>query len=230
MVDDALRTSASHVLLEPEAAADLDSDVIALSDDVEHHLRRVLRLRDGERVSVTDGVGCWRIAVVDQSSSGLALRAIGPVSERVAAPNFTLVTAIPKGDRVDWLVQKTVEVGVGRIVFVHAERSSVRWKPERARTQLARLQRIADESTRQSRRVWRTSIEGPRDALDVLPTAAVAEPGGAPLADDDTVAIGPEGGWTEAELACSTRCVSLGDNVLRVETAGVAATTLRMIQ
>ncbi len=73
---------------------------------------------------------------------------------------------MPKGDRLDWLVQKVTELGVDRIVLLHAERSVVRWKPERAAAQLDRLQRIADEACRQSRRVWRVAIDEPVDAVD----------------------------------------------------------------
>ncbi len=153
--------------------------LIVPPDDVEHHLRRVLRVRDGDSIAVTDGAGRWRMAVVRLSGSSLTLEAVGAVTVDDRPEPFTLATAMPKGDRLDWLVQKTVELGVDRIVLLHAERSTVRWKADRAEKQLVRLRRIADESTRQSRRVWRTEIDGPVDADEVLPLAAVAEPGAA---------------------------------------------------
>jgi len=144
---------------------------------------------------------------------------------------FTLATAMPKGDRLDWLVQKAAELGVDRIVLLHAERSTVRWKADRAAKQLVRLRRIADESTRQSRRVWRTEIDGPVVAHEMLPLAAVAEPGSVgAVGVESMIAIGPEGGWTDDELARSPRRIGLGDSVLRVETAAIAATTLRLIR
>lgn len=218
------------MLLDEADAGLLDLDSITPPDAVEHHLRRVLRVRDGESLAVTDGAGRWRMTVARTSGSSLTLDAVGvPVLEERPDP-FTLATAMPKGDRLDWLVQKTVELGVARIVLLHAERSTVRWKPARAEQQLTRLRRIADESTRQSRRVWRTAIDGPQAALEVLASAAIAEPGEAGSARGEAmIAIGPEGGWTEGELACSTRRIGLGDTVLRVETAAVAATTLRLI-
>ncbi|MGA9276027.1 RsmE family RNA methyltransferase [Ilumatobacter sp.] len=224
MADDRRRAS-SHVLL-----GDIGGQMIALDDDVEHHLRRVLRLRDGDDVSVTDGAGSWRMSRVRLSGSTLSLEAVGEIVVEERSDRFTLATAIPKGDRVDWLVQKTVEIGVDRIVFVDAERSAVRWKPDRAVKQLTRLRRIADESTRQSRRVWRTEIDGPVPAAELLGDAVIAEPGGAPVrGDEPLVAIGPEGGWTESELALSPRRVGLGSNILRVETAAVAVATLRVL-
>jgi len=223
---DDLRSSATHVLI-PDPAG-LDSALVDIDGDVEHHLRRVLRLRGGERVSVTDGAGRWRMCVVVDGPN-FALEATSPVVTGCDRQGFTVASAIPKGDRVDWLVQKTTELGADRILLLHAERSAVRWKAERAGKQIVRLQRIADEALRQSRRVWRCSVEGPVAALEVLAAASVAEPGGEPLrGDESSVAIGPEGGWSPDELECAGRRVSIGPNILRTETAAVAATTLRM--
>lgn len=222
-----LRASATHVLLGD--AAGLDLARIAIDDDVEHHLRRVLRLRDGERVSVTDGAGRWRMSVV-VGGAHLALEATSEIVTLPEPDRFTLATAIPKGDRVDWLVQKVTELGADRVLLVHAERSSVRWKPDRAAKQVIRLQRIADEALRQSRRVWRCTVEGPVDAAEVLGGAAVAEPGGVAISGNEPlIAIGPEGGWTEEELNSAEKWVTIGSNILRTETAAVAATTLRMV-
>jgi 16S rRNA (uracil1498-N3)-methyltransferase len=219
------RRAAAHVLLDTASSADLDATVIVPDTRTDHHLRRVLRLAGGAVVSVTDGAGRWRLTEV--APSGLAA-----TSDVVADPRdrtLTIAAAIPKGDRLDWMVQKCTELGADRIVLLDAERSVVRWKADRAARQLARVQRIADEATRQSRRVWRTEVSGPVPALDVLPTACAAEPGGRPvraLGDVDVVAIGPEGGWSDDELAAARATVDLGPHVLRVETAALAATTL----
>lgn len=225
---EALRRSSTHVLLPADSSAMLGLDVISLDDDVEHHMRRVLRLRDGEPVSVTDGAGRWRPCVARLGGT-LLLEALGPVESQPAPDRFTIATAIPKGDRVDWLVQKVTELGADRVVLMHAERSAVRWKGERGVKQLTRLQRIADEAVRQSRRVWRCSVEGPASALDLLCDAAVAEPGGRSIERSDAlIAIGPEGGWSDAEIERARDRVTVGANILRTETAAAAATTLRM--
>ncbi len=223
---DDLRSSSTHVLL--PVASRLDQAHVDIDSDVEHHLRRVLRLRDGESVSVTDGAGRWRMCVV-VAGPQIVLEAASEIVADSQRSGFTIASAIPKGDRVDWLVQKTTELGADRILLLHAERSVIRWKPERAAKQVLRLQRIADEALRQSRRVWRCVVEGPTLAVDVLDGAAVAEPGGEPLRGNESmVAIGPEGGWADSELECAPRRVSIGENILRTETAAVAATTLRM--
>lgn len=224
------RRSSTHVLLTPGDAANLELDEITLDDETGHHLSRVLRLRDGESVSVTDGAGHWRMTDFGSIGSLVVLRSSSAVVTEPSPSHFTLATAIPKGDRVDWLVQKTVELGVDRIIFLHAERSTVRWKAERAVKQVARLQRIADEATRQSRRVWRTDVSGPLSAADILDGATVAEPGGEMIRGDESlIAVGPEGGWTADEMERASRSVQVGANILRVETAAVAVTTLRMV-
>jgi 16S rRNA (uracil1498-N3)-methyltransferase len=134
---------------------------------------------------------------------------------------------MPKGDRLDWLVQKVTELGVDRLVLLHCDRSVVRWKDDRRDGQLARLQRIADEACRQSRRVWRLRLDGPVDAAAVLAEYVVAEPGGRPLtASDRVVAVGPEGGWSDRELLLARDRASLGDTILRTETAAISAATL----
>jgi len=233
--DDARRRAAAHVLV---GDADLDGSIVVLPDDVEHHLRRVMRLRDGEVVSVTDGGGRWRMAVVravqgtqrGAASGTIALETTSDVVRAERSAPFTIASAIPKGDRVDWLVQKASELGVDAVVLLHADRSSTTWKPERAEKQIARLQRIADEAMRQSRRVWRTTVSGPRDARDVLPRAAIAEPGAAPMSGHESVvAIGPEGGWSPDEILTAQKSIGLGANILRIETAVVVASTLRTV-
>ena len=215
-MDEALRRSAAHVLVADVAAPALDAPQA-------HHLSRVLRLRGGAVVTVTDGAGRWRECQwVD--------RALTPSGEVVTTPaprEVTVAVAPPKGDRLDWLVQKVTEVGVTRLVLLAAERSVVRWDVERAARQLDRLGRIAAEAAMQSRRVWLPDVVGPVPAADVLATSAVAEPGGRPLtAGDRSIAIGPEGGWSPAELVQAADRVSLGEHVLRVETAAIVAATL----
>ena len=221
-----LRSTSAHLFVEPQQ---LDADgPLELSDDNEHHLRRVLRLRDGEVVSVSDGDGRWRLTSVVLTPDSLFL---DPTSEVFVdhrqRGSLEIAVAIPKGDRLDWLVQKVTELGADRIVLLHAERSIVRWKPDRAAKQLERLQRIADEACRQSRRVHRLRVDGPVEAHTVLASYVVAEPGGRRIAPGDrSVAIGPEGGWSQNELNAALDRVDLGVNILRTETAAAAITTL----
>lgn len=208
-----LRRSAAHVLVD-------DVESPELSDAAAHHLIRVLRVGERDSVTVTDGHGQWRTCHL----TGATLRASGRVVvERAHIPS-TIAVAIPKHDRPEWIVQKATELGIGRIVFLHAERSVVRWDGDRAARHVARLARVAAEAAMQSRQVWVPELAGPVPAAEVLAGGVAAEPGGRSVtAADRLIAIGPEGGWTPDELALAADLVSLGDTVLRVETAALVA-------
>jgi 16S rRNA (uracil1498-N3)-methyltransferase len=214
VTSEVLRGAAAHVLVD-------DVDAPALSDDDLHHVFRVLRTRPGEIVTITDGAGRWRAC---RAGDGM-LEAIGEVHTIVRRrPSLTVACTIPKHDRPEWIVQKLTELGVDRIVLLHAERSVVRWNDDRADRHVAKLRRVAAEALQQSRGIWLPEVTGPRTAIDVLPTAAAAEPGAPPIgAEHTTVAIGPEGGWSPDELAAAATTVSIGDTVLRVETAALVA-------
>lgn len=217
-MNEALRRAAAHVVV-----ADVGDPV--LSDRTAHHLFRVLRVRDGETVTVTDGAGAWRPC---RAASGVLVPDGDVVVEPAPWPPVELYVAIPKQDRPDWVVQKSTELGVDRLVLLHAERSVVRWEPERAARRLDKLRNVALEASMQSRRVWVPVVEGVMPAIDVLTGTpgglAVAEPGGRdPRPGDHRLAIGPEGGWSPPELAAAADRVDLGSHVLRVETAALAA-------
>jgi 16S rRNA (uracil1498-N3)-methyltransferase len=209
-----LRRAAAHVLV-----GDVDAPVI--DDASSHHVFRVLRVRDGDSITITDGQGRWRPC----RASATALVPVGEASGVAARSQpCTVAFAIPKSDRPEWIVQKLTELGVDRIVLLHAERSVVRWDADRAERHLSKLRRVAVEALQQSRGVWLPSIMGPIPAREVLPELVVAEPGGRSIASGDRrVAIGPEGGWSDEELALATDRVTLGDRVLRVETAALTA-------
>ncbi len=211
---ESLRGAAAHVLVD-------DVGTPMLDDASAHHLFRVLRVRDGEVVTVTDGAGSWRAC---RAAGGLIEPDGEPQHEAAAENPLTIAVAIPKQDRPEWIVQKLTELGVDRVVMLHAERSVVRWEGDRANKHVAKLQRVAREALQQSRRVWLPKVEGPVAAIDLLPGAVAAEPGGRRLvADDRLIAIGPEGGWSPAELEAASARVALGPHVLRVETAALAA-------
>lgn len=209
-----LRRASAHVLVD-------DVELPALSDAESHHVFRVLRVRDGETVTVTDGAGRWRTC----AALGGTLAPTGEVrSEERRATPLSVAFAIPKQDRPEWIVQKLTELGVDRIMPIHAERSVVRWSDDRARKHVDKLRRVATEALQQSRGVWLPEVTEPVDAIDVLPIAAAAEPGARPIGPEDTmVAIGPEGGWSMSEIEAAATTVSMGSTVLRVETAAIVA-------
>ncbi|MCA1690939.1 MAG: 16S rRNA (uracil(1498)-N(3))-methyltransferase [Actinobacteria bacterium] len=207
--------------------ADLDRPELSSSD--RHHLERVLRLRPGDPVTVSDGRGRWRPcrfgpgATVDQPGE--------TVQESRPQPQVTVAFALTKGERPEWTVQKLTELGVDRIVPFVAERSVVRWDVHRAATQSERWRRIAREAASQSCRTWLPDVE------DIGTFAEVASRPGAALAAMDgrppslahpLMLVGPEGGWSTGELATAAALprIVLGSQVLRAETAAVTAGAL----
>jgi 16S rRNA (uracil1498-N3)-methyltransferase len=212
-----LRHSAAHVFV-------TDLDAPALEESDEHHLRRVLRIRPDDVVTISDGVGRWTTTRL--TAAGLEPDGVVMTEERPRP--VEVWSAIPKGDRPEWIVQKLTELGLTRIGFVHCARSVVRWDADRAERQIDRLRRVAREAAMQSRRVWLPEVVGPVPVAELDPTGlAFADPDGAPLdAPVNRVAVGPEGGFTPEELAAAPATASVGALVLRVETAAIAAGVL----
>lgn len=214
--------AAAHVFVD-------DLDTPELSGDDLHHMQRVLRLRPGELVTVSDGVGGWRSCRLGPAG------ALDPDGERqTLAPPVPVVTvafALTKGERPEWAVQKLTEVGVDRILPYIGANTVVRWDPAKAAHQLERLRAVARAAAMQSRRAWLPAV-GPvssfREAVAAAgPAAAMAHPGGAaPTLARPAVLVGPEGGFTDAELSVGLPTVDLGPTVLRAETAAVAAGVL----
>jgi 16S rRNA (uracil1498-N3)-methyltransferase len=212
-----LRNAAAHVFV-----ADLTAPELSAED--RHHLERVLRLRPGEDVTVSDGEGRWRLC---HFAGRLQPAGDIHVDER-SSPPVTIGVALTKGERLDWAVQKLTELGVDAIVPFAAARSVVRWDPDRAGQHVERLRRIARQAAMQSRRTWLPTLDDLCSFADVTAATgvALAEPGGDPPSlARPVVLVGPEGGWSAEEVGAAPQ-VDLGPTVLRAETAAVAAGTL----
>lgn len=212
---DLRRQPGPHVFVE-----DLTDPV--LDDADRHHLSRALRVRDGDPITASDGRGSWRRLVF-----GPTLRTDGRVVTVDPPPSsVSLAVALTKSGKPELVVQKATELGVDRIVFFHADRSVARWDAAKRDRALARLTRVAREAAMQSRRVRLPELEFVADLAAVEPPAELvrADFGGEPLGPEHRlVAIGPEGGWSEAEAALAPATVDLGPTVLRAETAALAA-------
>ena len=216
-----LRQSAAHVFVD-----DLLQPV--LNDNDESHLRKSLRLRSGESVSVSDGAGSWRMS---QWSGTHELELAGEIQTEIAPTPLVSVAVSPvKGDRTDYAVEKLVEVGIDKIiVLAPMRRSVVRWDRDKTEHHLDRLRRIARGAAMQSRRVFLPEVVGAMSLADVaaMPGAVFAEPGGTtPIGECGVVVIGPEGGFDDDELTLAKGTVDLGPAILRAETAAIVAGTL----
>lgn len=194
------------------------SDPAELSAEESRHAVKALRLAAGDRVTVFDPHETWsgEIASIE---GRVRIRLL----EKLARPllrKVTVAAAVPKGGRLDWMVEKLAELGVAEFVPVRFARSVA----EAGAAKRSRLEKLALAAAKQSGApVMRIGAE--RRIDEIAADAALALPGSEqPLAaGEGTVVIGPEGGLTPAEEARFARRVSLGPTVLRIETAAVVA-------
>ncbi len=202
-----------------------DLHVPSLSEEDRHHLERVRRLRNGDPISVTDGRGSWRWC-----RFGPELEPDGEIGcAEVPAPAVTVAFALVKGEKPELVVQKLTELGVDRILPFVAARSVVHWDEAKIARNTSRLRRVSVEAAMQSRRIWIPVVEELCSFEDVvsLPGMVAADrEGDAPSLGAASIMIGPEGGWSDQERSLIGATVSLGEGVLRAETAAIAAGAL----
>jgi 16S rRNA (uracil1498-N3)-methyltransferase len=235
-------------------ADEVVGNTAALLGDHALHLSRVLRVRVGQEFDISiaaDGHSEIRRGTITAISDHRVEFALGNQIDQSSdsISQIALVLAIFKFDRMEWAIEKCTEIGVGRIIPLIARRSDAHLVAASAK-RVERWQRIAREAAEQSRRAAPPEIMLPvklRDLDQALPTAAtirvvltetLAESQEARLTeilqssstDEATLAIGPEGGWTEDELAwfhdAGWIAASLGPTILRAETAAIVASAL----
>ncbi|MCK0512138.1 16S rRNA (uracil(1498)-N(3))-methyltransferase [Aromatoleum buckelii] len=218
-----------------------DSGEIELPDALAHHALRVLRLRDGDPLVLFDGRGGELVARLQvRGRDAFAVRGEHHALERESPLSLVLVQALASGEKMDWIVQKAVELGVSALVPVHAERSVLKLSGDRAQKRVAHWRQVAISACEQSGRNRVPEIEPITGLREYLASSAAAASRFvltpvdgrrlASLARPEAalhLLVGPEGGWSDDELAMcqAAGCVpvGLGPRVLRTETAGLAA-------
>ena len=226
--DRPVRHGPDRLLVDSDAHVFVDDlDLPALDETDLHHLSRVLRLRPGTSITVSDGQGRWRPA----RFTGLTHADIDGETriEPSVAAGVTIGFSLLKGDRNELVVQKLTEIGAECIVPMTTQRTIVHWDAARASHQISRLRRVAREAAMQSRRVFLPIIEDltPFERAAVREGAALAVAGSTPLGPETTtVLVGPEGGWSPSELGFGMPRVGLGPNILRAETGSIVACAL----
>lgn len=225
----------------------LQQDLLTLEGEAAHHLLHVLRAHEGTEVGAFDGAGRTRLYhVISRNETSLTLEAKQPVfSAADPAVKTVLFACIPKGDRMDWMLEKATELGVNTIIPVMSERTVVRLDGKQAEKKRDRWQRIVEAASRQCGATYIPEVLPPvpfsqtlqqMQACTTLIVAALI-PTAKPLKPVlDTLDpckkgqvwgwwCGPEGDFTQAEmqtiLDCGAIPVTLGPLILRAETAAI---------
>ncbi|MGA2204280.1 MAG: RsmE family RNA methyltransferase [Terriglobales bacterium] len=241
-------------------ADEVTGDTAALVGEHAAHLARVLRAEIGQEFDIATGEEIRRGTITTISYDRIEF-ALGkkqyrtPRSKPFDAPKITLALAIFKFDRMEWAIEKCTEIGVARIIPVIARRSDAHLAAAAVKRH-ERWQRIVRQAAEQSRRAAPPEITAPvklkdLDDAGVLPESVqtrvvLAESlvgseedirlreilGSRSTEVEVALAVGPEGGWADGELAwfyeMGWAAASLGDTVLRAETAAIVATALAL--
>lgn len=230
-------------VVEPER---LRGGTVTLDGPEGRHAVSVRRLRVGEEVVLTDGLGTGAYGVVAavEGKDRLEVTVTQVRTEPGPRPRITVVQALPKGDRGELAVETMTETGVDAIVPWAAARCVTQWRGERGAKALAKWRSTAREAGKQSRRLRFPEVADlmtTRQVAGLLGGAAFAavlhEEGTEPLAraalpdsGDIVLVVGPEGGVAPDEIdafaGAGAKPYRLGPSVLRTSTAGVAATAL----
>ena len=228
--------------------------MVELARDTASHLAKVLRARSGDEIVLFNGDGREYLGAIEAVRGSRVSAAIGAARavDRESSFPITLVQCVPRGDRMDFIVQKATELGVARIVPVLSQRSVVRLDAAQAASKQAHWRAVAVSACEQCGRNRLPAVEAPQPLLSYLggleppglsgeflrlvlepERASQASPAAQPLdivataATGAQIAIGPEGGFAPEELEAFDLSafgrLGLGPRVLRTETAAIAA-------
>ncbi|MCK9195084.1 MAG: 16S rRNA (uracil(1498)-N(3))-methyltransferase [Nevskia sp.] len=213
---------------------------LTLPEAAARHVAQVLRMRAGEALTLFNGGGGEYDAVIETAERRVVSVRVGELRQidRESMLAVTLAQCVSKGERMDYTIQKAVELGVTTIIPLLSARSVVKLDGERWEKKLEHWRGIAVSACEQSGRTRIPTVLVPQklahwlDAPDgsprlvLAPTAAVSLTA-VPAAAAVSLLVGPEGGLSDEEIAAALRsgctAITLGPRVLRTETAGVAA-------
>lgn len=227
----------------------LQEELVITGGDA-HHLGRVMRAKAGDRILVADDEGkVGEYELTGFTESSVSMRLVQQVEERTESPvEIVLAQCLPKGDKLDLIVQKATELGVNVIVPLTSDNCVVRYDGRKAKAKQEKWQKIADEAGKQCGRS-RLPVVMPVQTFKAWLREAAAEQGdttavcmcyenelqqgmkdflqGQKAAKRFVAIIGPEGGFSLAEAALAKELgiasVSLGTRILRAETAAISA-------
>lgn len=206
-----------------------------------HHLTRVLRVEAGQKFEISDNRRLYLAEVEIARKDLVSFAILEPLEAPAPALEIHLFAALIRFERFEGMIEKATELGVSRVTPVQTERSE-KGLEQAAGKRLSRWMRIAREASEQSRRAFLPSLETPAPLSEALQDRATyryaleearavpiltALPAAWRAGDQVALLVGPEGGWSDRErsaiAAAGWKPVSLGSNILRAETAAIAA-------
>ena len=240
-----------HFFADPSC---VDGEQIRLAGSDVNHMKNVLRMKPGEEVWVSDGEGMdYFCSVEGYEEKEAVLRVVKKeVSQTELASRLILFQGLPKGDKMEWIVQKAVELGAYSVVPVSTRRCVVKLDNKKAEKKVSRWQQIAESAAKQSKRMlipeihevmtYKQALEfakqldvklipyelakGMKETREILSEIKPGQSVG--------IFIGPEGGFEEEEVAkaleAGAHAITLGRRILRTETAGLAILSVLMFQ
>ena len=218
-----------------------------LQGEEAYHLSRVLRARPGMKVELMDGLGKVWSGVIEQiSPERVEIAKITLLSSaETKEVEIDLILALCKTDKLEWILEKTTEIGVANIYLLNAERSVVKLPADRLRGRMDRWQKIMNAASKQSRRLTLPHLHPPTTSEILLPSLKtdlrlmLSERSDLSSLktllrerawESASLGIGPEGGWTsrEEKVFCEAGFLlaNMGHNILRSETAAIVATAV----
>lgn len=217
--------------------AEVEGEEAVLSKEDSHHAR-VLRCQEGDTVEIAHDGRAWTGTIASMASP-VRVTLTGEAASNEPPVSLHLIQALAKGDKLDWVIQKATELGCASVTMVSTAHADVKLQGDRAEKRRTHWQGVAEAAAKQCRRSRIPEVHGP------IPLREAAENAGRPLlfchetsetplgtldAQEATVCIGPEGGFSKEEvetlLALGAKPVSLGPRILRTETAAIAVLAL----
>lgn len=242
-----------HFFVNPEQVED---GLIRITGSDVNHIKNVLRIRQGEEMLVSDGTGRDYLCQAEEiAGQEVTVRILETEEEGRELPSrIWLFQGLPKSDKMEFIIQKAVELGAAGIVPVTTRNTVVKLDPKKEETKVKRWQAIAESAAKQSKRSLVPRVSGImtlKEAFDYVESQGFSvrlipyeheagmdgtktELDAAGPGQDIAVFIGPEGGFDEREielaLSKGVRPISLGRRILRTETAGLALLSVLMMR
>ncbi|MBQ8147703.1 MAG: 16S rRNA (uracil(1498)-N(3))-methyltransferase [Lachnospiraceae bacterium] len=229
-------------------------DCIRIGGDDWNHMKNVLRLKCGEQITVSDGTDREYICeIIEYVETEAVVKILDILDSSAELPTeITLYQGFPKGDKMELIIQKAVELGASRIVPVMTKRTIVKLDAKKAEKKLERYNAIALSAAKQSKRGVIPVVDRIMTMKEALEDARGLEMNLIPYEDAKGmqhskevlrqvvgkktlgIFIGPEGGFEEAEVQAAigigAECITLGHRILRTETAGMTVLSIVMFE